>query len=346
MERLLKDYRTCAECGAHVSQEDEHCSSCGAYVLGLGDYLRRRGSLLTFSPAIIAVFTVFALPDYGSRYLTSGEHALLEMGLLGVGLLPFLTVLATFMWRRGQRSHDAYGPRAEALQDRLDAVEEDVTATEVRIRSARVELERARGSVAAADLRRELAQDERLLAAQERMADEVRARLESIHIQQWREELGYYEACRDARISAPDVAAELADRIHHRRNSLAQQSDSWDQVLEEAASLHRQLARGIPRLLAAAKLEPLHFAGEVDDTANPAPPGSAGLDDDTHEQLERIERSFDALDDLAAELSDPAQKDESGIRMRVDEEVGAGGAEAEALAGGSSLAFSKETSQG
>jgi len=278
--------------------------------------------VLLAGPALLATLLTLVLPSD----LLAGQEGAVDGTLLSLGFSPLLSAVAWLLWRSGQRDEKSFAKRIEALEAKLSDVQRDLDQTEERMAAARRDAKRFVGTRSEAAIDRELAQDERLRTAQRRLVVELTARVEQLRIARWRAELAYAEACRDARLPIPEVAAELETRIECLRQTLDGseiEAEAWIDTLEEAYALHRDLTRGIPRLHAAARLDPLSHAGmgaesllEDDDEREEL---GGALDEDTELQLERIDRSFDALEELADEMAGDA--DSSGVRVRVDDEV-------------------------
>lgn len=305
------DFRRCSDCSARYARTLTSCPTCGRYGVSLNEVLEGPQLLVVGSPFLIATLLAFVLPV--------GRYA--ESGLIAAGLTPLLFVISRYLWHRRQRSSDSYYARIERLEHRLEELEHDLAATERRLMAAQDELGEADSDRAARAIRRELDQDERLRRAQRRLTLEIEDRLERLQIEQLKNELLYYEACRDARVEETAAAEELERRIERLEDGLEDNPGlRWEQAIEDVRSLHRQLSRGVERFHAAARLDPLAHAdlGADDEDLEPAF-DIGGLEDQTDLHLERIDRGFDALDELTADLAvDP---DASGVRLRVDDDV-------------------------
>ena len=238
--------------------------------------------------------------------------------VVGAGFTPLLAALAWLLWRRGRRDTLSLTGRIDDVRKRLDELDHDLEDTDRRLEAARKDLEAESRARACDMLEREVAQDRRLQAAQRRLVLQLEQRLEQLEIDRFRTQLRYFEACRDARIDSDTLATDLESCIL----AVSPQSDAaaWESALEDARLLHRQLQRGVGRLHAASRLDPLAYADVTTNGPSALPFNEEGeLDEQTDHQLERIERSFEALEEIAAELvGDP---DASGVRLRVDDEV-------------------------
>ncbi len=317
-------YRQCDGCGEHIPRDRDACPMCGRLSVTLGHLLRRWRLLATLGPALVALFVVGAIP---SDLLVAPADVLFEAGTIGVGFAPLLLALARLMRTRGRRDPSSYAARIEATEARLAALERDLADTAARIAAARQELTHETSDRIAENLRRELGQDRRLRVAQRRLASQLEARAQALEIERFRAELAYYEACRDECLDAPHEAQALTDKISALRTDLGAHPDpAWLQVIDDARALQVQLARGIQRLQAARRLDPLAYADLSIDLSAPEPDtSSADLDAQTELHLERIDRGFEALDELNDELEARANHggdpDASGLRLRVDDEV-------------------------
>lgn len=288
-------------------REVESCPTCGRFGLTLQELFTLPRLPLTGGLPILAVILAVIAPSPW------------EAILLGTGFAPLLVALAWLGWRRSRRDATCFVVRIREIETRLSELGADLSQTDARLRVAREERDVEERVHAIAMLEREIAQDRRLRTAQRRMLAQLRARLERLEIDRFRAELSFHEACRDARLESTDLAEALGERIDAVEEDHADDGEAWGQVVEEARLLQRQLARGVQRLHAARRLDPLthaEAAGEVEEL--PALEESE-LEVETDLQLERIERSLAAVDELAAELTgDP---DASGVRLRVDDEM-------------------------
>lgn len=311
------DYRRCDECGGRVPREIESCPSCGRFDGSLRQ-LATFGRLLAIGgPALLAWIVVIGMPD---GVLGEPGASIVEAGAIGVGLAPLACALLWLVGQRRRRDPRSFAARIEATEARLEELERDLEHTERRILAARRDLDDEKSPRASAVLRRELEHDRRLRAAQRRLIEQLEDRRERLAIERFKAELVYFEACRDAPVDAPAEARALAARIEALRCSLGEhREEAWERVLEDARVLHRQLARGVARLEAARRLDPLAHADLHVDPHAPSDERAADeLEDRMELHLERIERGFDAIDELNADLDDP---DASGMRLRVDDEV-------------------------
>lgn len=311
------DFRLCDDCGTHFTRETESCPSCGRYApssveLLTGPRLPATGGL----PTLAVVLAFFVDSPW-------------EPVVVGAGFAPILIALAWLGWRRRRRDPSCFATRIDDVEERLEDVERDLVDTEKRVGAASEDLSYESRPRAQQMLERELAQDRRLRSAQRRLVRQLEQRLEQLQIERFREELHYYERCRDARIDAPELAGELAGRIQAVEGALGDHpSEGWVLALEEARLLLRQVSRGVQRLHAAVRLDPLAYADLTAEVANDVDEEPDGeLDEQIDQQLERIDRSFAALEELAADLVGDA--DASGVRVRVDDDVMAAFDEAE-----------------
>lgn len=311
------DYRRCDECGARSPREIESCPSCGRFGGSLRQLATVTRLLAIGGPALVALVVVMGMPD---GFFHEPGSSLVEAAAFGVGLAPLAGALLWLVRQGRRRDPRSYAARIEATEARLVELEHDLDQTERRIHAARRELDDEKRPRAASVLRRELEQDRRLRAAQRRLIEQLEDRRQRLSIERFKSELAYFEACRDAQVDAPQEARALAARIEALRCSLGEHhEEAWERVLEDARVLHRQLARGVARLDAARRLDPLAHADlHVDPIASHDERAGDELEDRMELHLERIERGFDALDELNADLDDP---DASGLRLRVDDEV-------------------------
>lgn len=302
----MLDFRRCADCEIHFSRDDESCPGCGRFGPSLRELLG--GSRLPASGGlpILAIVLAFFVPHpWGSV-------------VLGAGMTPLVAALAWILWRRRRRDEMCFAMRIDEVEGRLDEIEKDLADTGRRLEAAREDLTHETRPRPASTLERELAQDRQLQGSQRRLVRQLEGRLERLEIERFRVELRYYEACRDARVDSPDLAGQLHVRL---RGLEAERTEpAWQPVLEDARLLQRQLGRGVRRLHAARRLDPLAFVDFVSDVPEANASSEEGdLDEQMERQLERIERGFEAVEELAAALSgDP---DASGVRMRVDDDV-------------------------
>ena len=301
----MLDFRRCGDCGTSFPRGDESCPGCGSYGLGLREALGGRNLPVTGGLPVLAVVLSFFVPHpFGGVVLCAG-------------VTPLIAAIAWLLWRRRARDEGCFAARIERVEERLEELEQDLEDTGRRLEAARADLERETRARAAGLLERELAQDRRLQAGQRRLVAQLERRLERLEIERFRVELRYFEACRDAQIDSRDLAEELHARL--RELERRELGEAWAAALEDGRLLQRQLARGVRRLRAARRLDPLAHA----DLAGTNPAAGAAeegdLDEQIDHQLERIERSFDAVAELAAELVGNA--DASGVRLRVDEDV-------------------------
>lgn len=256
----------------------------------------RTGVLGVLAPMLVAMVGLLLLP----------ASALVEAAFLGAGLAPLASVVAWLSLRRRRRDANALGPQIDRLETRLMALRADLAATERRIAGASHDLLVAWSPRSVRAAQRELVQDRRLAAAQRRMYLELKAKIERLRIARIRAEMAYAEACRDARLEMPELSADLAARIVSLDRSLdgsEQESEAWSALLEDLRLLHRDLTRGVPRLLAASRLDPLSHAGLADEPHEDDLEGSVvasdgSLDGETDHQLERISRGLEAIDEL------------------------------------------------
>lgn len=319
MRRPRIDFQRCAYCGTHVPREADTCPYCGRHTRSVIDLFRGWRAMYTAAPALFVSLFVFALPDHAfSPSLTSGEQSALEAGVFGVGLLPLLSAMVRMWWRRRRSEPGALTSRIEKLRGEHNILRRDLRATQTRIASAERERAAAQGRASTA-LLRELEQDRRLRTAQRRMIGDLSERMEQLEIEGWRLDLQYFEACRDARLDAPEVVAELAAKIDALEKSQARETRSiaWQRAIEDATVLHRELARGVPRWLAATRLDPLTHAQLVAPDAQEDTHEAVALKDDTESQLERIDRGFSALEELSSEIRDLSSS--AQVRVSVDE---------------------------
>lgn len=302
----MLDFRRCGNCGIHFPRQDESCPSCGRYGPALTELLG--GSRLPITgglPALALLIAFFVPSPWGSV-------------IVWAGFTPLLAAVVWTLFRRRRREEECFALQIQDVEARLDELEADLADTERRLTGAKEDLGSEMRSRAAQMLERELAQDRRLQGSQRRLVLQLERRLERLEIERFRVELRYYEACRDARHDSQDLADELHARLHEIESQRLE--GPWEAVLEDARLLHRQLARGVRRLSAAQRLDPLAHVELAGDLVDALPPTEEGeLDDQMDRQLERIERGFEAVDELTAELGgDP---DASGVRLRVDDEV-------------------------
>lgn len=311
------DFRRCDDCGGRFPRATDHCPSCGRCGLDPGDLVRGNKLAVTGGLPSLAIVLAFFVPSPW------------EPVLVACGFAPIFAALAWLAWRHRRADTSSFAHRIAHVEHRLDEVERDLRQTEDRVRGAREDLDAERHPRAIAMLERELAQDRRLRTAQRKLVSQLERRLEQLEIERFRSELRYFEACRDACVDAPHLGYELGERIRrveHRLGGVA--SPSWAAALEEARLLRRQLSRGVQRLRAAVRLDPLAYADLTGELPDEAPEVAEGeLDDQVQAHLERIDRGFAALEEIASEIvGDP---DASGVRVRVDDEVMAALEEAE-----------------
>lgn len=286
---------------------------------GFSELMGTRGGMLgVLAPLLTAMVGLLMLPG----------GALVEAAVLGVGLAPLASVMAWLTLRRRRRDDSALGPQIDRLETRLAALRLDLAATERRIAGASHDLLVAWSDRGVRAAQQELTQDRRLAAAQRRMYLELKAKLERLRIARIRAEMAYAEACRDARIETPELAADLAARIVSLERSLdgsEQEPEAWALLLEDLRLLHRELTRGVPRLLAAARLDPLSHAGladephEVDWRDRDVNATDGSLVGETELQLDRIARGLDAIDEV--ERGETAPPPESRVRVRLEEDL-------------------------
>ena len=310
----MLDFRRCADCGIHFPRHDESCPSCGLYGPGLSELLGGSRLPATGGLPVLAFVLAFFVPSPWNGML------------VGAGMTPLLTALAWLLWKRRRREDACFAFRIREVEARLDELEHDLAETSRRLASAKEDLEIETRKRLARTLQQELRQDRRLQQSQRRLVLQLEQRLERLEIERFRTELTYFEACRDARVDSHELAEELRIRLEELESRRPE--GAWEPILEEGRLLHRQLARGVSRLRAARRLDPLAHLELASELPNALPPTEEGdLDEQLDRQLERIERSFDAIDEIAAELvGDP---DASGVRMRVDDDVMAALDEAE-----------------
>lgn len=311
------DFRRCDECGGHFPRAMDHCPSCGRCGLDPGDLVKGSKLAVTGGLPSLAIALAFFVPSPW------------EPVLVASGFAPIFIALAWLVWRHRRADPTSFAHRIADVERRLDEVEQDLAQTEERSRAAREDLESERNPRAVTMLERELAQDQRLRTAQRKLVCQLERRLEQLEIERFRAELRYFEACRDACVDEPHLSYELGQRIRqveHQLGGIA--TPAWATALEEARLLRRQLSRGVQRLRAAVRLDPLAHADLTGELPDESPEVAEGeLDDRVQAHLERIDRSFAALEELASEIvGDP---DASGVRVRVDDEVMAALEEAE-----------------
>ncbi|MEZ4335632.1 MAG: hypothetical protein R3B82_03305 [Sandaracinaceae bacterium] len=303
----MLDFRHCGGCGTWFPQASDSCPSCGMHGVSFAELFRGHRLAATGGiPLLAMVIAFFAPSPWGTA-------------VMGAGLSPLLAAAAWLLYRRSRRDPTSFAERIGDVQRRLEQLDRDLEDTDRRLGAARADLEAETRERAADMLEREVRQDRRLQAAQRRLVLQLERRLEQLEVERFRMRLRYFEACRDARVDSASLALELEGLI--RAVPADRVAPAWETVLEDARLLQRQLARGVRRLDAARRLDPLAYAdvhgAELDAEAAPAEEGA--LDEQTDVHLERIERSFEALEEIAAELvGDP---DASGIRLRVDDEV-------------------------
>ncbi|MBX3275176.1 MAG: hypothetical protein KF729_33230 [Sandaracinaceae bacterium] len=302
----MLDFRRCGGCGTRFARERQSCPSCGAFALGFAELFRGQRLAATGGIPLLAFVIAFLL---------EGHYA---SAIAGLGLSPIVVATAWLAYRRAFRDPSSFAARITDVERRLEELDHDLEDTDRRLAAARAELDEEPGARARVLLEREVEQDRRLQIAQRRLVSTLERRLEQLEIERFRVRLAYFEACRDARVDSSAIAAELQACI---RATPTERGRAWEPVLEEAQLLHRQLSRGVARLGAARRLDPFAFTDvESDPLVPPSPSTTAGpLDGETDLHLERIERGFDALEEIAAELvGDP---DASGVRLRVDDDV-------------------------
>ena len=320
----MLEFQRCGECGTSFPRERPSCPSCGVVALGLSDVLLGKALLTRTVPGLVAVLTALALPGGSFR---EPWQSLVEASLLSAGLGPLIFALGWLAWQRRQRDEGCFIARTEAVLGEMEGLEDDLEATDRRIGETREEMEVERSGEALAALSRELEQDRRLRRAQRRLVRSLDEQRERLEVERFRTELEFYVACRDRREADRALVAELQARIRGvEAYAGAHPSERWTRALEDARLLCRQLSRGVERWRAASRLDPLaHVELPIDEApgleALSALEGleGAAIEDQTELQLERIDRGFDALDELARDLVGDA--DASGVRMRVDDEV-------------------------
>lgn len=302
----MLDFRRCGNCGTRFPRESDSCPSCGQFGVTLPDLFRGPRLPATGGIPLLAVLVAFFVPNPWST------------AMVGAGLTPMLAAVAWLLWRKSHRDPACFAGRIEDLQKRLEELDLDLEDTDKRLGATRKDLESEQSERSHEMLEREVAQDRRLQAAQRRLVVQLEQRLERLEIERFRTKLRYFEACRDARIDNESIATELETCIRSVPSDRAE--GVWETVLEDARLLHRQLARGVRRLHAARRLDPLAYADIAGEPADAQPPTEEGeLDEQTDLHLERIERSFEALEEIAAELVGDSEG--SGVRLRVDDEV-------------------------
>ncbi len=303
----MLEFRHCGGCGTWFPQRSDSCPGCGTFgasfaELFVGNRLAATGGI----PLLAVVLAIFAPSPWGTA-------------VMGAGLSPLLAAAAWLLYRRSRKDPTSYAERIADAQRRLEELDRALDDTDARLAAARADLESEARPRAASMLEREVVQDRRLQAAQRRLVVQLERRLEQLEIDRFRMRLRYFEACRDARVDSSALVAELDAVI--RAVPAERVAPAWELVLEDARLLHRQLSRGVRRLEAARRLDPLAFAdlAGTEVASVPSPTEEGALDEQTDVHLERIERSFEALEEIASELvGDP---DASGIRLRVDDEV-------------------------
>jgi hypothetical protein len=273
-----------------------------------------------------AALLVLAVPTESLTGWFGSGAALAEELALGVGMLPLLSYLGWLGWKHRRRDEHAYGPRIAILDARLEALEEDLASTDSRLHHARRELDRAKTTAAVRELAEEVRQDERLRDAQRHLVAELRRRVETLRIERWLLDLAYFEAARDARRVEPVLVLQLEERIVQQQRDVHLRNaprELWEPALEEARALCRSLSRGVPRLIAAARLEPLDhsdLAGRAPRIQRRVLGYDANLVRATEAELERIDTSFEALSEVEGALDEAlAQDDDSGVRYRVED---------------------------
>ena len=315
------DFRRC-ECGVRYARDHASCPTCGRDGFELPDLFVDRRFYAVAAPAVTTLVVLFGLsPNALEPWLTVGQQALLEEVALALGVLPALVFFGWLGWRARRRDPVAVRLRLAELDQRVGRLRDDLRATQRRLGAARRDLERAPEGVMSQALAEEVEQDRRLREAQRALLAELTKRAEQLRVVEWREELAFFEACRDARRDAPELAAELATRIEDLEADLDARDapdDLWLPVLEEAWATQRALSRGIPRLLAAARLDPLARVDLVAQSELPQPRLDGSLADETEDQLDRIERAFEVLEELELEI---AESDASGVHVRVDDDL-------------------------
>ncbi len=307
----MLEFRQCVECGTWFPRRGESCPCCGRFGLSIHELFVGKRLPTTGGLPLVAFVLAFFVPDAWSP------------AVVGAGFTPILAALTWLLWRRNRRDSTCLTERIDDVRGRLEELDEDLEDTDRRLEAARRDLKAERRPKASVMLEREVAQDRRLQAAQRRLVLQLERRLEQLEIERFRTQLRYFEACRDARIDSESLATDLDAAIQ----AVAQHAEaaSWQGALEDARLLHRQLERGVGRLHAASRLDPLAYADITTSLPDALPPAETGeLDEQTNHQLERIERSFEALEEIAAELvgdPDVGDPDASGVRLRVDDEV-------------------------
>lgn len=302
----MLDFRRCGACGTWFPDKAESCPSCGRFGLALHELFTGSRLAATGGLPLLAIVLAFFTPGAWSG------------AMVGAGIIPVVGAFAWLLWRRQRRDPGSFIERIEDVQRRLEALDTDLEETDRRLDAARHDLDREPRPRTVDLLERELGQDRRLQSAQRRLVLQLERRLEQLRIERFRAQLRYFEACRDARIDSLAIAHELSARI--RELPADRDPVMWEPVLEDALLLQRQLARGVQRLLAARRLDPLAYTDVTGEIADAAPASEEGeLDAQTEQHLERIERSFEALEEIASELvGDP---DASGVRLRVDDDL-------------------------
>ena len=303
----MLEFRHCGDCGTWFPQRGEHCPSCGRFGLSPRElFTGKRAPLVSGLPAMVFALAFFLPSPFGAA-------------AVGAGCSQIVFTLVWLLWRQSRRDPESFTARISRLRARLDELDSDLEDTDQRLAAAAADLEFERRSRGRQMLQRELAQDRRLQSAQRRLVLQLERHLEALEVERFRGQLRYFEACRDARIDSAALATELdacIRAVEHRADN-----PIWAPIIEEASLLHRQLERGVARLHAANRLDPLAYADVADEEpADAGPPMQEGeLDERTDQELQRIERSFEALEEIAAALVGGA--DASGVRLRVDDEV-------------------------
>lgn len=313
----MPHFKRCDGCGGHSPHSHESCLGCGRSLETLRQLATPARLMRVGCPATVAALLWMVLPEGA---LSPAGQAVLDGGLLGASLAPLLIALVWLTQRRRRRDPESFAARAEEAESRRDAIQSDLRRTEARIRTAKRELDEERSPRLLAGLQAEIEQDRRLRKAQRRLVRQLDQRLQQLGVERFRTELAYFEAHRETNEEDSSLGFELASKIEHAQSELSDGSPPWERALEDARALQHQLSRGVERLAAARRLDPLCYADltasheevrlEADDE---------DLADRIERQLERIDRGFEALDELRRELSPDA--DESGMRMRVDDDV-------------------------
>ena len=320
MAPVVLDFKRCDGCGSHIPATSGSCPSCGQRIDGIARLISPGRALSVGAPPLLALLVLFVLPDGA---IAEPAGSLVEAGVLGAGFAPLVVALAWFFGVRRRREPSSYAARMDEAEARLEELEQDLRSTESRIRAARRDLREETRPRLVSSLRAEIAQDRRLQDAQARLTAQLEHRLQQLAVERFRGELVYFEACRDALDSDAEAAPILGTKIRELERQLGDDVDeTWSRALEDAHALHHQLARGVERLRAARRLDPLLYADltETDETEEPASEGD--LSERIEHHLERIALRFDALDELGQAMrSSVPDAEGSGMRVRVDEEL-------------------------